>query len=96
KGGVFTVDADGKVNIPEPKNGIVEEGGNLYYYENDVRIAKGLVQDTNGDYYYFGLSYKAVKNGSFYFPDEKMNGLLPFGGTFMVDANGKVDISSKH
>ena len=79
KGGTFTVDADGKVQIPEPKNGIVREGDNLYYYENDVRVQKGLVRDENGDYYYFGLKYYAVKNGTFYFPDDKMNGLLPKG-----------------
>ena len=93
KGGTFNVDADGKVIITEPKNGIVEEGGNLYYYENDVKVAKGLVKDANGDFYYFGLSYKAVKNGAFYFPDEKMNGYFPKGGTFNVDADGKVIIT---
>ena len=92
KGGLFQVDADGKVIIPEPKNGIVEDNGNLYYYENNERVQKGLVQDENGDYYYFGLKYYAVKNGTFYFPDNKMNGLFPNGGTFTVDANGKVII----
>ncbi len=75
-----------------PKNGIVNENGNLYYYENDVKVAKGLVMDENGDYYYFGLKYYAVKNGTFYFPDEKMNGYLPQGGVFKVDADGKVII----
>ena len=84
------------MQIPEPKNGIVREGDNLYYYENDVRVQKGLVRDENGDYYYFGLKYYAVKNGTFYFPDDKMNGLLPKGGTFTVDADGKVDINSCH
>ena len=91
-GGNFKVDADGKVIIPEIKNGIVEENGKLYYYENNVRIAKGLVKDANGDYYYFGRNYYAVTNGTFYFPDDKMNGLLPAGGNFKVDADGKVII----
>ena len=76
-----------------PKNGIYEENGNLYYYENDVRVQKGLVQDENGDYYYFGLRYYAVKNGVFYFPAEKMNGLYPTGGTFTVAADGKVSFN---
>ena len=91
-GGNFEVDADGKVIIPEIKNGIIEENGKLYYYENNVRIAKGLVKDANGDYYYFGRNYYAVTNGTFYFPDDKMNGLLPAGGNFKVDADGKVII----
>ena len=92
KGGTFNVDADGKVIIPVPKDGIVEENGKLYYYENDVKVQKGLVKDENGDYYYFGLRYYAVTNGSYYFPDEKMNGLFEKGGTFNVDADGKVII----
>ena len=49
-------------------------------------------QDENGAYYYFGLRYYAVTNGSYYFPDEKMNGLFEKGGTFNVDADGKVII----
>ena len=91
-GGNFKVGADGKVIIPQPKNGIVSEDGNLYYYENNVRVQKGLVKDENGDYYYFGVKYYAVKNGTYYFPTEKMNGLFPSGGTFNVDVDGKVII----
>jgi glucan-binding YG repeat protein len=82
---------DGKY-IHVPKNGIVKEGGKLYYYENDVKVQKGLVKDENGDYYYFGRSYYAVSNGTFYFPDDKMNGLLPEGGDFEVGADCKVII----
>jgi hypothetical protein len=93
EGGDFEVGADCKVIIPEPKNGIVEEDGKLYYYENNVKVQKGLVQDENGDYYYFGLKYYAVSNGTFYFPDNKMNGLLPKGGDFKVGADCKVVIS---
>ena len=88
--GNFQVGADGKVIIPEIKNGIFEEDGNLYYYENNVRVQKGLVKDANGDYYYFGLKYYAVKNGTYFFPADKLNGLLPTAGNFQVDANGKV------
>ena len=92
KGGNFQVGADCKVIIPEPKNGIVKEGSNLYYYENGEKVQKGLVKDENGDYYYFGTKYYAVSNGTFYFPDSKMNGLLPKGGNFQVDADCKVII----
>lgn len=37
----------------EVKNGIYEENGKLYYYENDVKVAKGLVK-VDGAIYYAG------------------------------------------
>lgn len=37
----------------EVKNGIYEENGKLFYYENDVRVAKGLVE-VDGAIYYAG------------------------------------------
>ena len=67
---------DGKISL---KNGMYEEDGNLYYYENNVRIIKGLFLADDGEYYYFSMNYKALKNGTYSLPAEMMNGLLPAG-----------------
>ena len=67
---------DGKLVI---KNGIYSEDGELYYYENNSKVKKGLVRDENGDYYYFSMNFKALKNGTYSLPENMMNGLLPAG-----------------
>ena len=97
--GTYHVNADRNVVIPDLKNGIYEEGGKLYYYENSIKVQKGLVKDDNGDFYYFGLKYYAVSDGTFYFPEEKLNGLthpgsdvLLHAGNYVVGADGKVVI----
>lgn len=73
--GKYTI-KDGKLLL---KNGIIEEDGNLYYYENNVKIKKGLVLTEDGKYYYFSMNYKALKDGTYTLPSEMMNGLLPAG-----------------
>ena len=55
-----------------------EENGNLYYYENNVKVKKGLVK-IGDDYYYFGMNYYALKDGTYDLPASMMNGLLPAG-----------------
>ncbi len=61
------------------KNGIYQENGEYYYYENNVKVQKGLVKDSDGSYRYFGLNYKAFRDGRYDLPKDKMNGLLPAG-----------------
>ena len=60
------------------KNGIYEEHGNLYFYENNVKVKKGLVK-VGEDYYYFSMKYSALKDGTYDLPESMMNGLLPAG-----------------
>ena len=73
---------------PEPeKNGIYEEDGKLYYYENDQKVKKGCVE-IDGDYYYFGMNYYAPANGVHYLPAGMMNDLLPAGDYLIED--GKI------
>ena len=73
---------DGKLVI---KNGIYNEDGELYYYENNLKVKKGLVRDENGDYYYFSMNFKALKNGTYSLPENMMNGLLPAGRYTFID-----------
>ena len=81
KAGMYTVNADCSVVIVEPKNGIYEEDGKLYFYENNVKVAKGLVYDEATDSYYcFGIRYYAISEGSYWFNDAKLNGLTDRSG----------------
>ena len=61
------------------KNGIYKEGSDYYFYENNKKVAKGLVRDENGNYMFFSKTYKAFKEGTYDLPTDKMNGLLPAG-----------------
>ena len=71
---------------PEVKNGIVSEGGKLYYYENGVLTYAGLIQ-IDGDYYYVRGTGEVVFNRSYWIT--KTNGLLP-EGSYTFDKNGKM------
>jgi len=72
KVGFYTVNADCTVVILA---GIVEEDGKLYYYENGVKVAKGLVYDEeSGNYYCFGINYYAIGEGEYFFNEIKLNG----------------------
>ncbi len=50
--GFYVFDENGVMQIPEPvKDGIYEEDGTLYYYENGHRVGKGLIRYTDGENY---------------------------------------------
>ncbi|MBR6514807.1 MAG: phosphodiester glycosidase family protein, partial [Clostridia bacterium] len=58
--GIYWFYEDGRMQV---KEGIYrEKNGNICYYENGYPVAKGLVQDTDGSYYLFTSSKKAVVN----------------------------------
>ena len=81
-----TVDPDPDPE-PEVKNGIVSENGSLYYYENGVKTAAGLIR-INGDYYYVRSSNCEVVHGRTYWVTDT-NGLLP-AGSYAFDETGKM------
>jgi glucan-binding YG repeat protein len=84
--GGYTFDADGKIILP--KNGIVlDEDGEIRYYVDGVVQHAGLVQDADGNYYYFGSNGKAKRDC--YYGISKTNGLLPPGG-YTFGADGKI------
>jgi glucan-binding YG repeat protein len=87
KAGKYVVNEDCSVQILD---GIVNEGNELYYYENGVKVAKGLVYDeASGNYYYFGINYYALGDGQYWFSQDKLNGLAVNAGIYTVE-NGVV------
>ena len=71
-------------------NGLVFcSDGNIRYYVNGVATRAGLVQDSQGNYYYINSTLKAVKNCTYAFNATMSNGLLP-AGKYQVDADGKL------
>ena len=72
-----------------PENGLVfEEDGDIVYYENGVKIAKGLVE-YEGSYYFINSTLKAVKDCEYAFNATASNGLMP-AGKYTFDADGKM------
>ena len=49
--GYYDFGADGKMIVPAPKNGFVEENGTYYWYVDGVKTYAGLIE-IDGDYYY--------------------------------------------
>ena len=82
--GSYEFGADGKM-----LQGLIKgDDGKVRYYENGTPAYAGLIQDTNGDYYYIsGSSMAAVTNGAY--TVSKTNGLLPVG-TYEFGADGKM------
>ena len=99
KAGFYTVNADCTIKFEEPKNGIYEEDGKLYYYEDNEKVAKGVVYDeATGNYYCFGIKFYAIGAGEYWFNEAKLNGLSgPDGkalepGFYTVNADCTVDM----
>ena len=103
--GLYTFGADGKMVVetesepdteePVTKNGLVlDEDGEVRYYENGVAVYKGLVQDEEGNYYYINSSKKAVKNVTYGVSTSKTNGLLP-SGLYTFGADGKMVVETE-
>ncbi len=88
--GIYEFGADGKMIVPEVKNGVVlDEDGEIRYYVNDVAQYAGLVQDSEGNYYYINSAKKAVKNCKYGIGESRTNGLLP-AGIYEFGADGKM------
>ena len=66
--GVYTFDDEGRMVL----NGLYEQGGELWYYENGVKTPKGLVK-IGDDYYYIKPNGAAVRGADYYVT--KTNGL---------------------
>ena len=73
---------DGKIVVPQPKNGLVTENGTLYYYVNDVK-QKGAIKIGEDIYYFSATKYSAMADGSYYIAETYLNGLLP-AGTYQI------------
>ena len=79
-----------EATIPAGPEGLVfEEDGDIVYYENGVKVAKGLVQDEDGNYYFINSTLKAVKDCEYAFSEKASNGLMP-AGKYTFGADGKM------
>ena len=80
--GYYWFDEDGKLFL----NGLNEEDGKLYYYENGLRTYAGLIE-IGGDLYYVKSDCTAIRGQSYYVA--KTNGLIP-AGSYAFDADGRL------
>ncbi|MCR5721960.1 MAG: CehA/McbA family metallohydrolase, partial [Lachnospiraceae bacterium] len=71
---------------PEVKNGIVETEEGLYYYENDKKTYKGLIEIDGGFYYVSGSG--AVARGRYYIT--RGNGIMAKGYADFDTVTGKM------
>ena len=83
-----TPDPDPDPEEPEVKNGIVEEGGSLYYYVDGVRTGAGLIQ-IDGDYYYAKTSNGEIVHGRTYWITVT-NGYPLESKQYTFDETGKI------
>ena len=80
-------DAEGHMtDVPTVKNGLVEENGRLWYYENGEKAHPGLIQ-VDGDYYYICTTGYAVAGCDYFISNT--NGLQPVG-TYTFADDGKM------
>ena len=85
--GKYTFGADGKMIIKSMLT--FDADGEIRYYVDSVPQYQGLVQDTDGSYYYINSTKKAVKNCIYGISEAKSNGLLP-AGKYKFGADGKM------
>jgi len=83
--GYYMFADDGKMVL---RNGIIEEGGKLYYYVNDVRTPAGLIKI--GDDYYYARSNGELATGLYWV--SRTNGLFA-EGYYMFGDDGKMIIN---
>ena len=80
--------ADGKIVFTLKQGVVLDDDGEIRYYVDDVATYAGLVQDSEGNYYYIsGNGNKALKNTTKYIT--YTNGLLP-AGTYEFGADGRL------
>ena len=88
KNGVYgAIDANGIASklLEKVAEGIIEEDGSLYYYENGIRTFAGLI-DINGDYYYANEE-GMILTGEVYV--SKTNDIVE-EGTYFFNESGKL------
>lgn len=68
------------------KNGILNDGENLYYYVDGIKAPVGMIK-IGDDYYYANSKGQLIVNQTYYC--SRMNGLME-EGTYAFDAEGKL------
>ena len=91
--GAYNIDADGKIAVTFLDNDgklIEKADGEIVYFENGEAQYKGVVQATDGSYYYVNSTKKAVKSQTYFIT--KTNGLIP-AAEYTIGADGVIVIS---
>ena len=95
--GNYRFDEEGKMIIPERKNGIVDG----YFYINDVKQLAYQVISYEGNYYYVSDYHKVAKNVTVYLSEKYVEGVTyPNGdqipaGNYRFDEEGKMIIPER-
>ena len=87
------VDPGGTIITDSTKNGVyLDIDGEIRYYVNGLAKSAGLVQDSEGNYYYINSSKKAVKSCNYVISND--NGLGFSNTTQKFDESGKMIIKN--
>lgn len=85
--GEYDFDETGK--LIERDGLFIDKRGDVFWYENNVKQAKGLVKDEDGNLYFINSVCKAVRNTWYSFSEKAANGLLP-AGSYYFGEDGKM------
>ena len=92
--GTYEFDADGKMIVPELKNGVIDD----YLYINDVKQTCYKLVEFEGDYYFINDGNKIAKSKKLYLSEKYVSGMTFADGTaipagyYEFDADGKMII----
>jgi hypothetical protein len=84
--GIYEFGADGKMIIPEAKNGVVGD----YLYIKDVLQTCYKLVEFEGDYYFINDGNKIARNGNLYLSEYYVAGTDLPAGLYYFDASGKL------
>ena len=85
--GWYNFDADGKLIIPNPKNGPQDDG---YFYINSIKQTGWKIYEYEGNYYYVASGNQYVKNARMYLSTEVWADMTLPAGWYNFDASGKL------
>ena len=84
----YRFDAEGILHVIVVEDGVqTDDNGDIRYYVDGEAQYAGLIQDSEGNYYYINSAKTGVKDC--YYHITKTNGLLP-AGLYYFDENGKM------
>jgi len=97
--GTYFFDADGKMELPERKHGVIGD----YLYINDVKQTRYKLVEFEGDFYFINDGDKIAKNVKLYLGEKYVAGMKFADGRdiqpgyYVFDAEGKMEIpEQKH
>ena len=85
--GYYRFDADGKMEIPEEKNGPKDDG---YFYINGVKQNAYQLIEYQGEYYFINDGHKYAKNIRLYLSEKFTEGSNLKPGYYNFDDSGKI------